>query len=82
MKIKLNELEWKKFEIVDDDFFTEVFVNDVMRNQLKPPCLIKLKDNKVISVGDINICFGNCDCNSNIDFEDIIEYCNLEIIEA
>lgn len=81
MKIKLNESEWKKFEMIDDEFFTEVYAYDAMRKILKPPCLIKLKNNNIMSIGDINTLFGECDCCRSIDFEDIKEYVNIEIEE-
>lgn len=81
MKIKLNELEWKKFKIVYQEWDNDVIDYEATYKQLEPLSIIKLHNNRVITVGELNICFGECDCCSNIKFKEIKEYINIEIEE-
>jgi len=86
MKIKLSKLEWKKFIkpniiLSTGEIMEDMYDYEKIRKILKPPCLIKLKNNELLSVGDMNTLFGACDCCSLIGLEDILEYYNLEIEE-
>lgn len=79
LKIKLSELEWKKFEIIYQEWDNDIIDYSKTFELIKTPCLLKTKNNEIISVGDINKIFGSCGCCSNIKFEDIKEYVNIKI---
>jgi len=75
------EILWRKFEIIYEEDCNNVINFMKTYKILTPLCLLKLKTGEVISMGNINQRLGKCGCRDSISFNNILEYCNLELEE-